>query len=65
MQRISRAFEILEPADVVDDRERADVVEERVDGEVAAERVFLRRAVGVVAMNEPRSRRGVIAGAYR
>ena len=60
------AIEIVEAADVVDDRERADVVEERVDGEVAAERVFFRRAVGVVAMNEARSlgvlRRAVAVG---
>ena len=53
MQRISRGVQILEAADVVDDRERPDVVEQRVDGEVAAERVFLRRAVGVVALDEP------------
>ena len=45
--------EIVEAADVVDDRERADVVEERVDGEVAAERVLFRRAEGVVAMDQP------------
>ena len=45
--------QILEAADVVDDRERADVVEQRVDREVAAERVFFGRAVGVVALDEP------------
>ena len=49
------ALEVLQPADVVDDRERPDVVEERVDGEVAAERVLFRRAVGVVALD-----RGVV-----
>ena len=51
------ALEIVEPADVVDDRERADVVEERVHGEVAAERVLLGCAVGVVAVDEARSLR--------
>jgi hypothetical protein len=39
---------VLQPADIVDDREGRDVVEERVDGEVAAKRVFLRRPEGVV-----------------
>ena len=46
--------QIVETADVVDDRERRDVVEQRVDREVAAERVFFRRAERVVAMNEMR-----------
>ena len=53
MQRISRASRSCEAADVVDDREGADVVEQRVDGEVAPEGVFLRRAVGVVALDQP------------
>ena len=55
MQRMSRAIEILESADIVDDRKRADVVEERVDREVAPERVLFGRAVGVVAVNERRA----------
>ena len=63
MQRISRALEILEAADVVDDRERPDVVEQRVDREVAPEGVFLGRAVGVVALNQAIARRGAAAGA--
>ena len=53
--RITRALEIVEAADVVDDRERRDVVEERVDREVAAERVLLRRAECVVAVDAVRS----------
>ena len=44
--------EIVQAADVVDDRERADVVEQRVDGEVAPERIFLGCAVGIVAVNQ-------------
>ena len=52
MQRIRRECEILQAADVVDDRERRDVVEERVDGEVAAEGVFLGGAVGVVPVDQ-------------
>ena len=63
MQRINRASRSLEPADVVDDRERADVVEERVDGEVAPEGVLFRRAVGVVALNQAVVRRAAAAGA--
>ena len=63
MQRISRASRSVEAADVVDDREGADVVEERVDGEVAAEGVLFRRAVGVVAMNQPVVRATAVAGA--
>ena len=51
IERMTRALQILEAADVVDDRERRDVVEERVDGEVAAERVLFRRAEGVVALD--------------
>jgi hypothetical protein len=43
------AVEVLDAADVVDDREVADVVEQRVDREVAAEGVLLRRAIGIVA----------------
>ena len=35
-----------------------DVVEQRVDGEIAAERVFLRRAEGVVAVDEQVALRG-------
>ncbi len=60
------ALQIIEPPDVVDDRERADVVEECVDGEVAPECVLFRRAVGVVAVDETRSlrvmRRAVAVG---
>ena len=67
MQRISRAIEVLETADVVDDRKRADVVEQRVDREVAAERVLFGRAVGVVAVNQrersARSRRARLPSA--
>lgn len=44
--------QILETADVVDDRERGDVVEERVDRKVAPERVFLRRAERIVVTNQ-------------
>ena len=44
--------QILEAADVVDDREGGDVVGERVDREVAAERVFFRRAERVVVMDQ-------------
>jgi hypothetical protein len=44
--------EVLQPACVIDDRERPDIVEERIDREVAPERVFFGRAVGVVAVNE-------------
>ena len=47
------ALEILQAADVVDDRVGRDVVEERVDREVAAEGVLFGRAEGVVAMDEP------------
>ena len=36
--------EVVETADVVDDRERRDVVRQRVDREVAAERIFFGRA---------------------
>ena len=43
-------LQVLQPADVVDDRERADVVEERVDREVAAERILFGRAEGVVVL---------------
>ena len=46
--------QIVEAADVIDDRERGDVVEQRVDGEIAAEGVFFRRAKCVVAMEEVR-----------
>ena len=45
-------FEVLQAADVVDDRAVRGVVEERVDREVAAERVFLGGPVGVVALDE-------------
>ena len=44
--------QILQAADVVDDREGRDVVEQRVDREVAAERVFFGRAERVVAMEQ-------------
>ena len=44
--------QIVEAADVVDDREGRDVVEQRVDREVAAERVFFRRAERVVVMDQ-------------
>ena len=44
--------EILEAADVVDDRERRDVVDERVDREVAAERILFGRAEGIVVMDQ-------------
>jgi hypothetical protein len=44
--------QIVEAADVVDDRESGDVVEQRVDREVAAERVLFRRAERVVVVNE-------------
>ena len=44
--------QILESADVIDDRERRDVVDERVDGEVAPERVLLGSAEGVVVMDQ-------------
>ena len=43
---------VLEPAAVVDHRERGDVVEQRVDGEVAPERVLFGRAEGVVAPDQ-------------
>ena len=45
-------MEVVDPADVVDDRERRDVVEERVHREVAAERVLFRRAERVVAVHQ-------------
>jgi len=44
--------QVVEAADVIDDREGGDVVEERVDREVAAEGVFLGRAERVVAMDQ-------------
>ena len=44
--------DVLEAADVVDDRARLDVVEERVQREVAAERVLFGRAERVVVMDE-------------
>ena len=46
--------EIVEPADVIDDRKRSDVVEQGIDREVAAEGVFLGRAKRVVAMEKVR-----------
>ena len=52
IERMTRVFEVLQAADVVDDRAVGRVVEQRVDGEVAAERVFLGRAVDVVALDE-------------
>ena len=51
--------QILQPAGVVDDRERADVVEQRVDGEVAPEGVLFRCAERVVAMHQPIAAVGV------
>jgi len=45
-------LEVLQSADVIDDRESRDVVEQRVDGEVAAEGVFFGRTEGVVAMDQ-------------
>ena len=57
------ALEILQAADVVDDREGRDVVEQRVDGEVAAERVLFGRAERVVAMDEPFVRAHLARGA--
>ncbi len=47
--------QIVEPADVVDDRERRDVVRERVDREIAAERIFLGRSERVVVVNQVRA----------
>ena len=44
--------QILESADVVDDRKRGDVVEQRVDREVAPERIFFGRAEGVVVVDQ-------------
>ena len=44
--------DVVEAADVVDDRARLDVVEERVQREVAPERVLFRRAERVVVMNQ-------------
>ena len=44
--------DVVEAADVVDDRARLDVVEERVQREVAAERVLLGRAERVVVMDQ-------------
>ena len=44
--------QIVEAADVVDDREGRDVVEERVDREVAAERVLFGRAERVVVVDQ-------------
>ena len=44
--------QIVDAADVVDDREVGDVVEERVDGEVAPPRVLQRRAERVVVGDE-------------
>ena len=43
-------LQVLQAADIVDDRKRRDVVEKRVDREVPAERVFLGRAEGVVVL---------------
>jgi hypothetical protein len=42
--------QILQPVDVVDDREGCDVVEQRVDREVAAERVLFRRSERIVVV---------------
>ena len=65
--------QILQAADVVDDRKRRDVVEERVDREVAAERVFFRRAERVVVADQQIGRRrldlafaggSVVAGSF-
>src|SRR5439155_4993303 len=53
--------QIVEPADVIDDRKSRDVVEERVNREVAAEGVFLGCAEGVVVMNQ----RPVVCGGGR
>ena len=44
--------DVVQAADVVDDRSRLDVVEERVQREVAPERVFLGRAERVVVVNQ-------------
>ena len=46
------SVEIVEAADVVDDRKRADVVEQGVDGKIATERILFRSAVGVVTLDE-------------
>ncbi len=52
IERTILGAQVVEPADVVDDRERGDVVGERVDREVAAERIFLGRAEGVVVVDQ-------------
>ena len=52
IERISPSSQILQAADVVDDREGGDVVEQRVDREVAAERVLFGRAEGVVVLDQ-------------
>ena len=62
--------DVVEAADVVDDRSRLDVVEERVQREVAPERVFFGRAERVVVMNQqiadrPRSARRRGDGRHR
>ena len=44
--------QVVDAADVVDDREGRDVVEQRVDREVAAERVLFGRAERVVAVDQ-------------
>ncbi len=44
MVRITPRFEVLDSADIVDDREIRDVVKERVDREVSTASIFRRRA---------------------
>src|SRR5262249_25417575 len=44
--------EVLQPADVIDDREGADVIEEGVDREVAAKGVLFGGPVGIVPVNQ-------------
>ena len=57
--------DVLEAADVVDDREVGDVVEDRVDREVAAAGVLQRRAERVVVRDQEILGLHVLAAADR
>ena len=46
------SVDVVETADVVDDRPVGDVIEQGVDGEVSPKRVFLRRPERVVAVDQ-------------
>ena len=44
-------FQVLQPANIIDDRKIANIVVEPVDGEVAAKSIFLQRSIDVVRKN--------------